>query len=295
MKNSDIFTRILSLLCPALLCCALQLHATPARAGSQSLKQMLEAGRYDEALAGALKVLATRPDDQNALYAAGTALFQKQQYAEAIVHGERLYRAKQVSSDMKAQAAYIVAFSALNTGDQARMERYGKAACARFSPKDCYAIYPALMKISYLKRDMRDAVECASKAIEGLTAVRDRQSDSQWLNYIDSNVAAAHVIIGHSHYQQRDFGKAVSSFRDALDAGGGNLLRAEAYRYTGLSLRTMGKINDAMVAFAQGSKAGRNQHSTASRKQLEELYKSTHGGSLVGLSKFIRVATSVDP
>lgn len=292
MKDPGILTRIVSLLSVALLCCALSLNA--AAGTDQSLKELLEAGRYDDVLAQARKILATRPGDTDALYYASNALFRQQQFAQAIVYAEQLYKAKQVGADMKAQAAYIVAFSAVNTGDQVRMERYGKAACATFSPKDCYAIYPALMKIAYMKQDLQNALDYARKAIEGLTAVRDRQSDSQWRNYIDTNVAAAHVIIGHTHFQQHDYAEAVSSFQEALKTGGDNLLKAEAYRYTGLSLRYLGKINDAMVAFAQGSEAGNNPHSTASRKQLEELYRSTHNGSLVGLSRFIRAATGGD-
>lgn len=295
MKSPAILTRTVSLLCLALLCSALPLHATPSKAGDQSLTQMLEAGRYAEVLAEAQKILAARPDDRTALYCAANALFRQQRYAQAIPYAERLYNSKQVSSDRKAQAAYIVAVSALNTGDQTKTERYGTAACAHFSPKDCYTIYPALMKISYMKGKMQQAAEFASKAIEGLSAVRDRQSDSQWQSYIGTNIAAAHVIIGHSNYRQQDYEKAVSSFQEAHKATADSMLRAEAYRYTGLSLRSMGKVNEAMVAFARGSKAGHNQHATASRKQLEELYKSTHNGSLVGLSRFIRAATSVNP
>ena len=63
----------------------------------------------------------------------------------------------------------------------------------------------------------------------------------------------------------------------------------EVYLFYGVALKNSKKIEEAMNAFARGA-AIPNALSTKSKQQLDIIYRSLHGGSLVGQDKLIKNA-----
>ncbi len=63
----------------------------------------------------------------------------------------------------------------------------------------------------------------------------------------------------------------------------------EVYLFYGVALKNSKKVEEAMTAFARGASIP-NALSTKSKQQLDIVYRSLHGGSLVGEDKFIKNA-----
>ncbi len=305
MNDLRSFRRSLCALGLALLCCVVQVQSNSVAgaevvgakstnrlqgADHQSLQQAFEAGRYNETVKRAQEILAGNPNDSLALYYGSSALFRQQQFAKAIDWGERLYSSKYSTSDVKGQAAYIVAYSAVQTRDLKRVERYGESACKARTVEDCFSISAELMRIAYTKSEFAKAADWAADAAAGLNAVKDRSSDAEWLNYIEGNTVAAYSILGRSNYNLQRYEDAVTGFDKVVQISNDNVLKAEALYFKGMSLWRQNQSNPAIEAFAQGSAMGTNRHSKACRKELERLWKSTHNGSLVGLTRFVKAA-----
>ena len=233
--------------------------------------------------------LAIRPDDPLGLYFTAYIYFQKGQQAKAIAQSEKLYGS--ADADTKKTLSYILAFSAVQTGDINRIIQYGDDACQQFSPKECYPVNVELMRHYSSKQSFAKASAYADKALKGL-ALADAQ-DATTKDYVRKNTTLAYALKGSSDFERKSWNSAIRNYRRVLRSTSNKALVGECYYKIGLSYWRLEKIEpEAMQAFARGHKRGTGQHAQKCYKHLEELYKVRHNGSVAGMDEFIDRALS---
>ncbi len=253
------------------------------------LQEQFSQQKLDLTLQLTKKWLAIRPDDPLGLYFTAYIYFQKGQQELAIAQGERLYGS--ADDDTKKTLAYILAFSAVQTGDTKRIIQYGDDACQYFSPKKCYPVNVELMKHYSSKQDFGTASAYADKALAGL-AEADPQ-DATTKDYVSKNTTLAYAVKGNNDFQRENWNSAIRNYQKVLRTTSNKALVGECYYKIGLSYWRLNKIEpEAMQAFARGHKRGTGEHAKQCFKHLEELYRAGHNGSVAGMDEFIERAVS---
>jgi len=111
-------------------------------------------------------------------------------------------------------------------------------------------------------------------------------SDKDWKAYANNALASCNAIVGNVAFEQQDYNSAVTYLESSLKYFSRNDM---AYYYLGQAYWQTNKLDLAMLAFAKGYLLN-GSSSPSSKQHLENLYRSTHRNSLVGLERVIAKA-----
>ena len=251
------------------------------------LTALYQGGKHDQTLALSNDWLKIRPDDAAALFYTANIHYAKKQYPQAIRQAEKLHGS--ADADTKKTLSYIITFSALRSGDSARLVQYGDETCKLFPLKDCYPVIVELMK-HHMAKDLSKSSSYADRALEGLATVQ--ATDEATKKYVNDNRILAYAVKGNNAFEREKWSSTISNFQKVLRSTRNKTLIGECYYKIGMSYWRLGKIQpEAMQSFARGYKRGADPYSNQCRKYLEDLYKASHNGSLAGMDEFIENAT----
>ena len=257
----------------------------------QAMAGYLEKGDHKSTVAAGEKYLAEIDGERySILFLTAWSAYHSQQYAKATKWGERTIAKKPDDSRL----VPILARSYQHTDKKAKFVEWGEKACASGQPKDCFDLFPDLMKHFFAVKNMRKADSYAAKTIQAFDTVDkpDGVSSSEWANYVKDEKTVALTVRGKSAFDRKDWPGTRKYFGELLRVDGANKARkAEAHYHIGMAYWNQKNIDRAMENFARGAKVSATAFSKPCRTQLELLYKSTHNDSLQGLDDFVsRVA-----
>jgi tetratricopeptide (TPR) repeat protein len=146
---------------------------------------------------------------------------------------------------------------------------------------------PMQFVVEYAANDLPKAAEYAQRALTALARAQKpaTASDADWNKAVTIVQKNCHDILGMNFYNQSKWAQAVPEFEKAIkveryDAG---------FYYIGMSQWRLEDVDNAIMSFAKAEALAGKLKGQATT-HLEELYKSQHNGSLVGIDKVRRKA-----
>jgi tetratricopeptide (TPR) repeat protein len=107
--------------------------------------------------------------------------------------------------------------------------------------------------------------------------------EKTWKDYNVHVFATCYYVVGHAAFEQQDYNTAVANLENSLKHYGRN---DRAYYYLGQAYWQQAKLDLAMKSFAKAYLL-RGDTSAPSKQHLDNLYKSTHQNTLVGIERVI--------
>jgi tetratricopeptide (TPR) repeat protein len=108
-------------------------------------------------------------------------------------------------------------------------------------------------------------------------------ADDLWNRYRTSTLATCYAIAGNVAYERNDYPNAISNLENSIKHFKRNDL---AYYYLGLSYWQQNRIDIAMLNLAKAYLL-KGSAAASAKQHLDNLYKSTHGQSLVGQDRVL--------
>ncbi|HSR70362.1 MAG TPA: tetratricopeptide repeat protein [Acidobacteriota bacterium] len=237
------------------------------------------------------KFQTVEPDEIGPVYLTADLYFKQGQYAQAISWAEKVH-SQTDNAEFKKQARYIIVFSALNTGNAAKIRQHGPDVIEDYGPEATYAVSTELMRQAVASGNVSEAAKWASKALEGYAAV-ESSANAETRQYISEHRLTAAIVLGENAFSRQQWNRAIREFQNVLSMTNDKEKVAQAYYKIGMSHWKAGQVEpDAMKAFARGHKLGTGQFARQCFKHLEELYKIRHNGSTAGMDEFIQEAVA---
>jgi tetratricopeptide (TPR) repeat protein len=236
---------------------------------------------WDQAITYGRRFLDVVPDDDwtfSAMAAAYSATNNTKGFA---TFGEKAYASKP-----SAALALAVARAYSSLGNDAKFLQWGQRVIKN-DPGNVEIIDEMTRK--YLARqDMANAVKYSKMALKALPNAKkpDKVSDQDWKNSVNMQYATAYYAIGTNAYQTQNYSSAIKNLDQAVKHYKRN---DYAYYFLGVSYWQMNKLEAAMLNFAKAYLLKGSVASEA-KKHLEELWKSSHRGSLTGVERVVQRA-----
>lgn len=146
---------------------------------------------------------------------------------------------------------------------------------------------PMQFVAEYAANDLPKASEYAQRALTALSRAQKpaNASDADWNKAVTIVQKNCHDIIGTNLYNQNKWAQAIPEFEKAIKAE-----RYDAgFYYIGQSQWRLADVDNAIMSFAKAEALDGKMKAQAT-SHFEELYKSQHNGSLVGIDKVRRKA-----
>lgn len=257
---------------------------------AQLLDEYRKQSRTDRVLEAGEKMLAIQPDNLAALYYTSEAAFAQENYAKAVLYGEKVY-----ASNATTELAYLLALSFKQLGDKEKFLAYaGKVAeetpLKEYMPGH-FQIVTGLRDSAVLDKKWEEASTYSKLVLEGFVAAKIPDG---WDDYVRNQSAVSYVVLGQAANVKENWPGVISNYEKVIPLTDRSVVLGEAYFYIGLGNWRQNRLNPAMEAFARGSVQG-GAHADACQRHLETLYKSFNNGSLAGLDEFKARATAGDP
>lgn len=259
----------------------------------QHLKTQLEGGKHAEAAAAGVKYLEQIDSESfEVLYLTTWASFYSQQYDLSAKYGAATYAIKPDAPQLES----ILARSYQKIGDIEQAIPLSEKICSGVEPKDCYDLLPMITRHYAEKKDWNNAAKWAEETIKAVDTVEKpaQVAAADWETFTNEEKSVCYAVLGRQAFEKKSWNGTEKNYETSRKLNPKNRARvAEGYYYTGMSRWNRELIDAAMDSFARGSLLTGTPHSTECRKQLEQLYKGTHNGSLAGLEEYLdRIASS---
>jgi tetratricopeptide (TPR) repeat protein len=255
-------------------------HVHSAYAAVMSAYQ--KAGNWSQVIHLGEEYLSVVPDDQFTLSLVTSGYQQTKAYPKFVAFGEKVY-AKNPSGNL----AYYLAKAYQEMGNDAKFLAWGEKTVAAM-PDNHEILVELAKKFGMAKRNAEAAkyANMCVKAVNSATKPADT-ADNLWKQYTSNTLATCYAIAGNVAYERRDYANAIQNLENSVRNYKRNDL---AYYYLGLSYWQTNKIDIAMLNLAKAYLL-KGQASASAKQHLDNLYKSTHGQSLVGQDKVLARAT----
>jgi tetratricopeptide (TPR) repeat protein len=259
----------------------------------QLIKAQLEAGKHSEAAAAGKQYLEKiDPESFEVLYLTTWSSFYSQQYEQAVLYGAKTYAMKPDAPQLES----MLARSYQKTGNLAEAVPLAEKICAGVEPKDCYDLLPMITRHYAERKEWNGAAKWAEMTIKAVDTVAKpaQVSDADWKTFTNEEKSVCYAVLGRQAFEKKSWSGTEKNYETSRKLNPKNRARvAEGYYYTGMSRWNRELIDAAMDSFARGSLLTGTPHSKECRKQLEQLYKGTHNGSLAGLEEYLdRIGSS---
>jgi tetratricopeptide (TPR) repeat protein len=245
------------------------------------LKKLADTKRWTQVISMGKQFLTVVPDDALTIALLADGYAETKDYRQFVVFGEEMYR-----TNPSGNLAYAMAKAYKELGNNAKFIEWGEKTVSKLPDN-----YEILLEIAVIYSDSQrnaEADKYARQCLRALQAAKkpEQTSEKDWTTYTTRAYTACYLIIGSAAYQKQDYVNAIPNLESSLKYNSRN---DTAYYWLGQSYWNTQKIDLAMLNFAKASLLG-GRTAAAAKQQLENLYKQTHRGSLVGLEKIIDVA-----
>jgi tetratricopeptide (TPR) repeat protein len=221
---------------------------------------------------------ALAPDDVFTMSLLTTAYQQTKGYSKVVVFGEKV-SAKQPSGNL----AYYLAKAYQELGNDQKFMFWGEKTVS-LMPDSHEMLVELTRRYAQAKRNAEAGKYGAMcvKAMEKATKP-EGTPDNTWNQYKSGSLATCYAVVGNVAYEKNDYGNAIANLEKSVLNYKRNDL---AYYYLGLSYWQQNKIDIAMLNLAKAFLLKGNASASA-KQHLDNLYKSSHGQSLVGQDRII--------
>jgi tetratricopeptide (TPR) repeat protein len=247
----------------------------------QVLKDFQTGEKWAETVSVGDRFLAMVPEDIFTISMLATAHQKLGHNKEFTAYGEKVF-AQSPSGNL----AYYLAKAYQSLGDDAKFFEYGEKV-ATLMPDNHEILITLTEKLSKAKK----APQAAKYARQCLTAIKEATRpaatpEATWREYVNYVNAVCYATIGNFQYDRKDYAGAISSLESSLRHSAKNQI---AYYFLAQSYWQQSKIDLAMKNFAKAYLI-KGPVSAAAKQYLDNLYKTTHGNSLVGQDRVIEKA-----
>ena len=237
--------------------------------------------KWDESITLGRRFLDAVPDDDFTFRALAAAYSATNNTSGFAAFGEKAYATKP-----SAPLALAIAKAYLGLGNDAKFLQWGQKVVAE-DPGNIEILDEMTRK--YLSRqDMANAVKYSRMSLKALPTAKkpDNIGEQDWKNQTNMQYATAYYAIGTDAYQKQNYSGAISSLDNAVKYYKRN---DYAYYFLGVSYWQSNKLQAAMLNFAKAYVL-KGSTSAEAKKHLEELWKSSHRGSLAGVERVVQQA-----
>ncbi len=221
---------------------------------------------------------AVAPDDTFAMSLLTNAYQQTKGYSRFVVFGEKVY-ARQPSGNL----AYYLAKAYQELGNDQKFTFWGEKTVSQM-PDNHEILVELTRKFAQAKRNA-EAGKYAGLCIKAMTQAKKPEgtADTAWASYRSASLATCYAVAGNVAYEKNDYAGAIANLENSVRNYKRNDL---AYYYLGLSYWQQNKVDVAMLNLAKAFLLKGNASASA-KQHLDNLYKSTHGQSLVGQDRVL--------
>ena len=237
--------------------------------------------KWTEIIALGRRFLAVVPDDDWSFSALAAAYQATNDMKGFATFGEKAYASKP-----SAALALAIAKAYLSSGNDAKFLQWGQRVIKQ--DPDNIDILDQMTRKYLGRQDMANAVKYSKLTLKALPNAKkpDSMTERDWKNLVNTQYAAAYYAIGTDAWQKQNYSSAISNLDNAVKYQKRN---DYAYYYLGISYWQMNKLEAAMLNFAKAYQL-KGAVAAESKKHLEELWKSSHRGSLTGVERVMQRA-----
>lgn len=224
------------------------------------------------------KYLDVAQNDQIAINAMTAAYSATNNVKGFVAFGEKAYAAKP-----SPELAYALAKSYLSLNNEAKFLQWGERTLTG-NPGNVEILFEMIRR-SMVNQNMPQAVKYARMAIKALPKAEkpeDATADS-WKNLVNNTYATAYAVIGSNAYQNRNYPEAITNLNNSVKYFKRN---DNAYYHLGLCYWQQNKLEPAMLNFAKAYIL-KGPTSGSAKKYLDQLWSSSHRGSLAGMERLL--------
>ena len=222
--------------------------------------------------------VSVNPDDTYTMALLTGAYQQTKSYQRFVAFGEKVF-ARQPSGNL----AYYLTKAYQELGNDAKYLQWGEKTVS-LMPNNVEILVELARRTGMAKRNA-DAAKYSGLCVKALDAATKPEGtpDATWNQYKTSSYATCYAIAGNVAYERNDYANAIKNLESSVRYYKRNDL---AYYYLGLSYWQQNKVDIAMLNLAKAFILKGNASASA-KQHLDNLYKSTHGQSLVGQDRVI--------
>jgi len=237
--------------------------------------------KWSDVISAGDSFLAAVPDDIFTIALLATAYQQTKDLKKFVVYGEKVFE-----KNPQGNTAYYLAKAYLDLDNNPKFLYWGEKT-AQFFPDNHEILIELTKKFAAAKKNAQ-AAKYGRQCVKALQSAKkpDGTSDKDWKAYTSNSLASCHAVVGTAAHEQGDWATAVSNLESSLKYYGHNDI---AYYYLALSYWQLQKVDLAMKNFAKAYLLKGNT-SKAAKQYLDNLYKSSHQNTLVGLERVIAKA-----
>jgi len=246
------------------------------------LKTLQDAKRWTQVITVGRQFLTVVADDAYTVALVAAGYSETKNYQQFVVFGEESYKTHPTGN-----LAYNMAKAYKSLGNTAKFLEWADRTVQKLP--DNYEMFFELARYYGDAERYAEADKYSKQCLKAVQAATKpaQTSEKDWATYTRQIQMACYYIIGSGAYKRQDYANAISNLENSLKF---NPRNDTACYFLGMSYwQTQQRIDRALVNFAKASLLGGAIAATA-KQQLENLYKQTHRGSLVGLEKVIAVA-----
>jgi tetratricopeptide (TPR) repeat protein len=227
------------------------------------------------------KFIDVAPEDSITVKALAAAYSETKNTRGFATFGEKAY-----ASSPSGQLAFAIAQAYLTLGNDPKFLQWGEKTLA--AQPDNVEIMSDMIRRSMATQNQAQALKYARTALKALPTAKKREGvdETTWKNIVSTTYATAYATIGASAYENKNYTEAITNLDNAVKYFKRN---DTAYYYLGMAYWQQNKLQPAMLNFAKAYVIKGATSSTA-KKYLDQLWSSSHRGSLAGVDQVIQRA-----
>lgn len=253
-----------------------------AIAGFQTLMNQHQSGeKWADLVSTGERYLAIAPDDIFTVSMLTTGYQKTGNLQKFAVFGEKVFE-----KNPSPNTAYYLAKAYLDLKNIPKFLQWGEKT-VELIPGNHEILFELTKKFGEAEKNTQAAkyARLCVKAIQSATKP-EAASEKLWKDYTTNVLATCYNVIGQVAYKQQDYATAIANLENSLRYYVRNDL---AYYHLAHSYWQQGKVDIAMKNFAK-TYLLKTKISPTAKQHLDNLYKTTHQNSLVGLERVIAKA-----
>ena len=241
------------------------------------IAELSQQQKWSQVISLGEKFLTVSPNDKTTIDALTYAYSSTNNLKGFTTFGEKTY-----ASNPSEELAYSLAIAYLRLENNAKFLQWG-AKVPSSSPNYVVVLAQMMRRTTGNAQD-KYAREClkilpTAKKPEGM-------EDKAWAEMVNNSYAVAYGVLGASSYQNGSYAGAIKHLENALQYNNRN---ETAYYFLGMSYWRTNKLDSAMLNFAKAYLL-KGSTSSQAKKYLEQLWSTSHRGSLTGMDRVIQRA-----
>jgi len=238
--------------------------------------------KWADLISGGENFRTAVPDDIFTASMLATGYQETKNLKQFVIYGEKVFE----KDPTKGNTAYYLAKAYLDLKNDPKFLYWGEKTVA-ILPENHEILLELTKKFAEAKKNAQ-ASKYGRMCIKAMQAATkpDGVPEKTWKDYNTHVFATCHYVVGHIAFEQQDYNAAITSLENSLKHYGKN---DRAYYYLGQAYWQQAKIDLAMKSFAKAFLL-QGPTSAPSKQHLDNLYKTTHQNSLVGLERVIEKA-----